>query len=85
MRAVTRRILALMTDLRRAYRTKPYSWIVENFDPRMKVFRDQSQWIGGQLRPHSSAVVAEPEFSELLVALDSCVKMCDKVRAKGKK
>jgi hypothetical protein len=82
MRSVTRRLLSLLADLRRAYRTKPYSWIAENFESRLKVFREQGEWIGAQLRPHSSAVIAQPEFAELAVALESCIEMCNKVRQK---
>ncbi len=82
MRSVTRRLLSLLSDLRRAYRTKPYSWIAENFESRLKVFREQGEWIGAQLRPHSTAVIAQPEFAELAVALESCIEMCNKVRQK---
>jgi hypothetical protein len=82
MRSVTRRLLSLLSDLRRAYRTKPYSWIAENFESRLKVFREQGEWIGAQLRPHSTAVIAQLEFAELAVALESCIEMCNKVRQK---
>lgn len=83
IRAVTRRLAALMVDLRRAYRTKPYSWIAETFDSRLKVFRDQAKWIGDQLQPHEIAVKGLPEYHELIVALQSCVVLIEKVRSKA--
>ena len=83
IRAVTRRLTALMVDLRRAYRTKPYSWIAETFDSRLKVFRDQAKWIGDQLLPHEIAVKGSPEYHELIVALQSCVVLIEKVRSKA--
>jgi hypothetical protein len=79
MRTMTDDVVKLTADIRRAYRTKPISWMKATFEPRLKSFRDQSKWFTNQLRRHP-AVIYRPEFIEMELVVKTLLALLVKVQ-----